>query len=511
MRRVGLMCALLLGPTLLWPTGAQAAWLEASSAHFVVYADDSEQNLRHFAERLERYHAAMELVTRRKTPPVSPSNRLTVYVAKSQDEVLELAKSDNPRLNGFYKPRAGASLAVVPPQDSKGNEAERSLRALLHEYAHHFSISVSSFPPPLWLAEGSAEFFASATFKSRGEVRLGEHAEARIKEVQFASQITARDVLDTSDDSKSGGAYLGFYAKSWLLYHYLVFEPRRQGQLAQYLAEITAGRNSLDAARNVFGDLGALDQELDEYAGRRKFNYFAVPADALRPSRVDIRALTAGAAAITPVRIRLRVGADAGQAQELLVQTRTIARLFPSDPAVLSGLAEAEYIAGNDREAVAAADSAIAIDPAQLDAYVQKGLALFRIAGRAADAPAAYARARAAFEALAAREPDHPLPLIYFFRSYLAQGVTPPPLAMERMQHAVELAPFDLALRLSLARQQVRQGQTAAARANLLPVAYDPHDGALAAEARKILASLNTETGAARAGGGDAGTAKAHR
>ena len=33
---------------LLAPATAQAEWLEASSAHFVVYADDSERDVRKF-------------------------------------------------------------------------------------------------------------------------------------------------------------------------------------------------------------------------------------------------------------------------------------------------------------------------------------------------------------------------------------------------------------------------------------------------------------------------------
>jgi thioredoxin-like negative regulator of GroEL len=82
---------------------------------------------------------------------------------------------------------------------------------------------------------------------------------------------------------------------------------------------------------------------------------------------------------------------------------------------------------------------------------------------------------------------------------------------MQQMQRAVELAPFDLGLRMSLALQQMRQGQAEAARGNLLPVAYDPHGGGRARQARRILASLNAVPGAAQEGGGDAGAAKSHR
>ena len=45
------------------PGAARAEWFEASSAHFVVYADDSERDIRKFSEQLERYHEAMAVIT----------------------------------------------------------------------------------------------------------------------------------------------------------------------------------------------------------------------------------------------------------------------------------------------------------------------------------------------------------------------------------------------------------------------------------------------------------------
>jgi tetratricopeptide (TPR) repeat protein len=488
MRHVAWFCAFLL-----WPTVAQAAWLEASSAHFVVYAEDREDNLRAFAERLERYHAAMELVTGHKTSPPSPSNRLTVYVVKSEKEVRELAKSDDSNLEAFYLPRAGGSLAVVPPQ-GKADDDGQSQTALLHEYAHHFLISASGFSMPLWFSEGAAEFFSAVSFKKDGGMGLGEPANGRIDELAFAKQITARDVLDTSTDATLGGSYLGFYAKSWQLYHYLIFDTQRDGQLAQYMAEMAAGMSSLDAATKVFGNLDTLEQELDLYARRKTLPSFAISPTGLRPGSIEIHPLTAGEAAIMPIRIRLRLDPDAEQVRDLLAQTRALATQFPSEPAVLSTLAEAEYDLGEDKEAITAADAAISADPARVDAYVQKGLALFHIAEGTGDAKA-YAAARSAFAALSEREPDHPLPLVYFFRSYLAQRQAPPPLAVQKMLRAVELAPFDLTLRMNLALQQLRQGEATAARENLRPVAYDPHGGALAAQARAVLARLDSGPG----------------
>ena len=104
----------LLAALLLLPGVVRAAWHEASSAHFVVYADDREAELRRISGRLERYHAAMERMTGGMLPAPSPSNRLTVYLVRNDREVRGLFGEGGRYLGGFYIPRAGGSLAVVP-------------------------------------------------------------------------------------------------------------------------------------------------------------------------------------------------------------------------------------------------------------------------------------------------------------------------------------------------------------------------------------------------------------
>jgi hypothetical protein len=142
------LLALLL---LVLPAAAQAEWMEASSAHFVVCADDSERNLTRFAQALELYHEAMEVMTGLKLPDPSPSNRVTVFVVGSERTVQKLYGGDARFVGGFYLPRAGRSLAIVPHVKLlKGPQAE-SMIILLHEYAHHFLISNSNLPSPRWM------------------------------------------------------------------------------------------------------------------------------------------------------------------------------------------------------------------------------------------------------------------------------------------------------------------------------------------------------------------------
>lgn len=480
---------------LLFPNVAHAKWLEVSSAHFVVYADDHERNARRFAEQLERYHSALSLMFDTDDQVPSPSNRVTIYVVGNEDNVRRLYGNKNSFVGGFYIPSVGGSIAIVPDINGGGpGQINDSMITLLHEYAHHFLISTSSFPMPRWLSEGAAEFFASTKFRIDGGLSIGYPAYHRAAELNYAKDVRVAELFDQEAYAKrKSNEYDAFYGKSWLLYHYLMFAESRGGQMQAYRRGLWQGMSSRDAALAAFGNFEKLDEELTAY--RRGLSMLALnfPPSALQTGEIAVRALREGEAAMMPVVVRSRRGVSEETAASVLEEARAIASRFPGDAAVLSALAEAEYDAGNDKEAVAAADAALAIDPAQVNAYVQKGYALFRMARDADDTAAAYAAARKPFILLNRLENDHPLPLVYFYRSFVEQGKAPSELAMHGLEKAVQLAPFDLGLRMTLATKQLFDKRFDAARANLVPIAYNPHGGSLAETAQKILARLDSD------------------
>lgn len=493
------LAMLLILVALLLPGAAQAKWLQALSAHFVVYADDKESDIRRFSERLERYHAAMALITGTQLVTPSPSNRVTVYVVRNEREVRKLYGEGSRFIGGFYLPRAGGSLAIVPQVNTAGKEPAFSMIVLLHEYAHHFMISTSSFPMPRWLSEGGAEFMASASFGADGTVEIGKPAMHRAAELLlpgFARDVNAEALLDPAAyDQHKSKAYDAFYGKSWLLYHYLTFDQERTGQLTRYIQLMVKGKSSREAGLEAFGDFKKLESDLDRYLSRRRMQMLRLKPDLLKTGPITVAALSEGEAAMMPVRIRSRRGVDEAQAKALLPEARAIAARYPDDPGVLAALAEAEHDAGNDSDAVIAADAALARDPARVNAYVQKGLALLDLAEKAApgEQEAAYHRALASFLALNRLENDHPLPLIYNYRIRLEEGKTPNALALRGLERAAELAPFDLGLRMMLGLQQLRFGKRELARGSLQPVAYNPHGGGLAEAARAALERMDSD------------------
>jgi tetratricopeptide (TPR) repeat protein len=272
----------------------------------------------------------------------------------------------------------------------------------------------------------------------------------------------------------------------------MTFAPERQGQFGKYTALLQQGRLSIDAAREAFGDLDQLRRDLHKYLDSRSMSFLNLKPEMLSTDgAVEVHALSDGAGEMMPVRIRSKVGVTPETAPAVLADARKVAARYKSDPFVLAALAEAEHDAGHEAEAIAAADAALAADPKEVNAYVQKGYALFALAEEADDDDAAYARAIQPFVALNKIENDHPLPLVYYFRSYIDRGATPPVLASQGLQRAVELAPFDTGLRMTLAFQQLQHGDIALARSNFEPVAFDPHGGGAGKVAQAILARLD--------------------
>ncbi|WP_235522773.1 DUF1570 domain-containing protein [Novosphingobium sp. Leaf2] len=492
----------------LIPGLASAAWLEASSDHFVIYANDSERDITRFAQQLERYHAGMASVLGVDIVAPSPSNRVTVYVVRNDRAVRQVYGGNNKYLGGFYVPHAGGSIAVVPAVQTGNGPVTLSMLVLLHEYAHHFMISSNAAAMPRWLSEGSAEFFASSGFDPDGSIWLGRPAQHRAGELYLAKDVKVADLLDpTQYDARPHTTYDAFYGKSWLLYHYLTFEPARKGQLRRYVQLLQAGESQRDAGLHAFGDFAVLEKDVERYLARPKMSALKLQPQLLHVGPVRVRAVSAGEAAVIPSRLRSKRGiSTTEEAAEVLADTRKVAAQYPDDPAVLSQLAEAEYDGGHDKEAIAAADAALARDPKQANAYVQKGLALFREAN-AADADskaAAFKAARRPFIALNAMENDHPIPLIYFYRSFAEQGIKPPSLAVDGLIRAVQLAPFDMGLRLMLGHVLIRQGRQDEARIALAPVAYNPHDSELAGRARQLLERMDKGQAGKRANLDDA-------
>jgi tetratricopeptide (TPR) repeat protein len=470
-------------------TPARAAWYEASGEHFIIYADQKGSTIQRFAERLEVYHAAMALLFGKAPETPSPSNRITVFVVSSEANVRKLADLKSRYAAGIYLPRAGNIVTIVPRLKTGGGKFELNPETLLrHEYAHHFMFNISNRAYPLWLQEGFAEFYASGRFERDGTIILGGVASHRAYELAASRKVPIELLLDTTAyrENKSGG-YDQFYGRSWLLYHYLTFDHARRGQMDKYLTLLANGSTEIDAAREAYGDLDQLDDDLDRYAKSKRLTVFGIPPSKLKTTPVALRQLSDAESAIMPIIMESRTGVDEEEAKEVVVEARAIAAKYPDHPAVWEALAEAEFDAGYDAQAITAADRALALDPKRVRAQIQKIYAYARGAETADDQEAAWQTVRRQIVAANAIENNHPIPLVQYYLSYQSSGTRPPQIAIDGLQRALQIAPFDQSLRMIVSAQYMEDKQFAEAGATLRPVAFNPHGGSLTKTAQTLL------------------------
>ena len=468
---------------------AQAAWHEVKTPHFLIYSEQSPQSLQSFANRLERFDKAVRILRNMDDPPVGQSGRVTIFVLDDTDDVSRLATGKLTSIAGFYLPRASGSVAFVPRDTGAEGHYDMSADTIFfHEYAHHMMLQSSDAPYPGWFVEGFAEFFGRANFEKDGSVQLGLPARDRTYGLYVAKKPPIEELLGASFDQKSAEATEAYYARSWLLTHYLAFAPERQGQLTKYMSGIQAGSTPLAAATAAFGDLKTLDREVDSYLRKDRLTYRRVSSPQLVMQPAPVRQLRPGEAAMMPVRMRSARGVDKKGAAEVLALARTRAAPYLNDPAVQLALAEAEFDAGNYAAASAAADRTLAADPQSVKGMIYKGRAEMELAETRSGAD--WNLVRKWFLNANKVDPEAAEPLMLYYDSFARAGERPTKNAIEGMLYAQVLAPQDDGLRLTAAYILIRTNRPDEARKVLAPLANSPHGSGGRERARKVLAEI---------------------
>lgn len=464
-RRLASVVALAAG---LFAGTAHAAWLEATTRHFVIVGDVSEAELRDRARRLEQYDAMLRMVF-----SAPETTQVHMYLLDTMDDVQELAGSSS--VAGFYIPDAQMSRAFMPRRILRAPQGFSAERVILHEYAHHMLLSSTTVVVPGWTTEGLAELFMTAMLKDDGSVIVGATNPARGWSMMSMSRWTVEEMIAKDNQKVPPRETIERYTRGWALLHYLWLSGERKGQYVDFVGQLNANGDANAAARKVFGDLGKLNSEVDAYLRRRTLPTSQFTAAQIKaPTEVAVRPLSVGEAALIGKRMISARGVDAKAAARLYADAKPIADLHPNDPVVQGWFAEMAYAAKQYAAAAEAADRALAVDPKNLMAMVYKG----RVAAQAAmksGAEADWKAARSWFLKANRANPDHPLPFVLYYDSYTAAGQVPNENAVNGLYRAVVLVPQDLSLRSRAAVALIRAGDLRRARSVLATAAFYPH------------------------------------
>jgi len=323
------------------------------------------------------------------------------------------------------------------------------------------------------MAEGFAEFFATARIGKDGSVTIGLPPQYRAYGILVSNDLELDQMLGASYRNLTDTQVNELYGKGWLLVHYMNFNEERRGQLAKYLEAIHNGNSAIDAAKTAFGDIKALQKELGRYK-RGKIPGLVVGADRLKVGAIDVRPLTAGEAAVMDVHIRSTRGVNDKTAPGVAADARKAAIPYPNDPFAQSVLAEAEYDAGNFEAAEAATDRALAADPNHIRSLIYKGRARFQLASKDAK-KADWKGVRTWFTRANKLDTENAEPLMLFYLSYVRQGIEPTKNAVDALLYAQALAPQDDGLRGMAVQQLLIDDRTAEAKHLFAPLAFQPH------------------------------------
>lgn len=469
---------------------ASAAWYEARSPHFVVYADGSAASVETTARQLEQFDAAIRRVQRMEDPPETHANPLTVYVAPTVTTVQRLC-GGCANVYGFYRPSVSGSAAftprTAPNAQSAGALSPRIV--LLHEYGHHLLLGNYAAAYPAWFSEGYAEFVSTATFE-KDSIMVGRAANHRAYSLLEGSQLPAAALFASATRRMTESDVESVYARGWLLTHYITFNADRSRQFSAYLKRLNDGEPSLDAATAAFGDLRQLDKDLNAYLNRSHLSGIRVMLASLPAPAITVRPLRPGEEAMIDLRMASDAGVDKKQAASVYRRAATVAARYPDDPTVQGWLAEMAFDGGHEDEADAAAGRALSADPKAIQALLYRGRVHLRRAAGSHD-EAVWREARTWIVKANRVDPNNAEALFVYYRSFIDAGEEPRKSAVVGLERAFQLVPQDPEVRIAYGRQAIRDGNREEAQVALRPLAYSPHAAGADDYATRLLAVVN--------------------
>jgi hypothetical protein len=479
----------------LTAASARAEWLQATSRHFVVYSDTNAAALRKQATDLERFDAALRYFAAAagffylETDHDAEHNRVTIYVLPHTGAVEKMVGRGD--VAGFYIPRVSGSVAFTPRQgDGDGPGALKPRIVLFHEYTHHFLYGgATRMAYPRWFAEGFAEF-ASTAMERDGGLWLGAAANHRGWGLLTGKGLTVPQLL--APPARMTPTQMdALYGRGWLFTHFLLLNDARRKQLYTYLEAFNAGKPSVEAATEAFGDLRVLETALDRYLNQRNIPALPIGADKLGAPVIDIRPLTPGERALIALRMASTRGVNDRTAPALYARAKAAAAPFKGDAVAQGWLAEMAFDADDLDGAEVAADAALAVDPEQSQALLYKARVLLARADKEKTTdPKRWTAARRWIVKANRANTNDAAALALYYQSFGMAGATPTKAAVAGLFRANDLAPQDRFVAFAAARHHVLDGNLPQAKRLLRALASDPHAGA-DNPAQRLLAALD--------------------
>jgi tetratricopeptide (TPR) repeat protein len=438
-------------------------WIRVQTAHFTFYSDASERRTIELARRLERFRASLSRFNKkfRIDPPVATS----IFVFKDDAAFTPYKIRFNGRaveLSGLFVGRADGYYVLL-----NGAKQGDPLEVIYHEYTHHY-LDNNLHNIPLWYNEGLAECYS--TFRADDKTAsIGLTKDEHVLFLREHHLMPLHDLFRITHDSpdyNEGDRRGVFYAESWLLMHYLMWDkPERHEQFLEFLDRLSRGEEPDTAFPASFRtSYEGLEKELLAYAGQARFMY--------TPFKIADLGIddTVRVAPMKREELLARLGdllahVDEARAADAETLLREAQKSAPDEPTAYAGLGYLAQIAGRLDDAVGLYDKAVAFSPDDPVIYFHLGQCLERRATASAgpgNAPPDLVRAEDMFGRAIRMRPGFAEAYLEYAR-VVAGPIGSPKAAIPLLEAARSLLPSRIDVLENLVLLYARTGNTARA------------------------------------------------
>lgn len=246
---------------------AKDTWTRVKTKNFVLVGNASEKDIRKVGAQLEQFQDALSrLLSNAKFTSSKPT---TVVVFKSDGAYKPYKPLYNGKpanVAGYFQSGEDVNYITLTP----ARQGENPYATIYHELVH-LMVENTLRTVPSWFNEGIAELYS--TFEVTGDdkkVTLGRplaHHILTLREkfipLDVLFQVDGRSSLYNEKDKQGI-----FYAESWALMHYLMFDDNgaRRPQLGKFIGGLAAGRPVADSFRDAFQtDYKTMEKQLQKY------------------------------------------------------------------------------------------------------------------------------------------------------------------------------------------------------------------------------------------------------
>jgi tetratricopeptide (TPR) repeat protein len=242
-------------------------WVEIRTAHFIVASDGGEKTARRIADEFESLLRVFQATM--PNSRVSTGVPVRILAARDGQSFARMA----PEFPFDKRHDQPPGMFVSGPEKTYiGIRANASGHfpyiEIFQNYAREIlKLSYRNLPP--WIEEGYSTVYGSVNFNDRG-ARL-ERPDPEDLSVLFESPLLPLDLVlhvdRTSPYYSPGNKQSVYFAESRVLVHFLISDPQFAGtkSMERYITAVEGGADSLQAARDAFGDLNQLQTKLDAF------------------------------------------------------------------------------------------------------------------------------------------------------------------------------------------------------------------------------------------------------